>query len=150
MFMTIKQASDAGQANIVGYNGENGGTGSFVTDYWTSYAQTYSPTDQFSYSVASGTSIKTLVQVVDENAIAEFQRILTESKEVIEDLRYAGIGIELIEAKYSKAARYYTLDANGNPIANAGTTRAQLLPTMIELNHALSEAKDVIDSLPAH
>ena len=139
----------AGQANIVGYNGEAGGTGSFVTDNWTAYAANYSPTEQYSYTVAEGTTIKTLVQVVDDNAIAEFQRILTESKEVIEDLRYAGVGIELIESCYAKASRYYTVDADGNPVANAGTTRAQLLPTMIELNHALSAAKDVIESLPA-
>lgn len=140
----------AGEANIVGYNGEAGGTGSFVTDNWVAYAGTYSPTEQFSYSVAAKTTIKTLVQEVDNRAIAEFQRILTESKEVIEDIRYAGIGIERIETAYQKAARYYVLDADGNPIANAGTTRAQLLPTMIELNYALAEAKEVIESLPSH
>ena len=140
----------AGQANIVGYNGESGGTGSFVTDNWTAYTATYSPTDEYSYTVASGTTIKTLVQVVDDNAIREFQRLLTESKEVIEDLRYAGVGIELIESCYEKASRYYTLDADGNPVTNAGTTRAQLLPTMIELNHAVSEAKDAIEGLPEH
>jgi hypothetical protein len=140
----------AGEANIVGYNGEQGGTGSFVTDNWVSYAATYSPTEQFSYRVNAGVSIKTLVQEVDERAIAEFQRILTESKEIIEDIRYAGIGIERIETAYAYAARYYTLDANGNPIVNATTTRAQLLPTMIDLNYALEEAKDAIAALPSH
>lgn len=140
----------AGEANIVGYGGEAGGTGSFVTDNWKAYAGTYSPTEKFSYSVEADTTIKTLVQVVDDAAITEFQRILTDSKAIIDDLRYAGIGIERIEKAYLDASRYYTLDADGNPVANAGTTRAQLLPTMIELDYALSEAKDAIDSLPAH
>ena len=137
-----------GRAPIVGYNGESGGTGSFVTDNWTAYSQTYSPTEEFSYNVAAGATIKDLTRVVDQNAIDEFQRILTESKEIIEDLRYAGIGIEMIERDYQAASRYYTLDANENPIANQDTTRAQLLPTMIKLNHALSEAKDAIEALP--
>jgi hypothetical protein len=137
-----------GEANVVGYNGENGGTGSFVTDNWRSYATTYSPTEQYSYYVASGTGIKALTTQVDQNAINEFQRLLTESKEIIDDVRYAGIGIEMVEDAYIKAAKYYTLDANGNPVANQGITRAQLLPMIKDLNHAIIEAKEEIENLP--
>lgn len=137
-----------GQANVVGYNGEAGGTGSFVTDNWVADAATYSPTENFSYRVNKDTTIKELTRVVDQNAINEFQRILTASKEIIDDLRYAGIGIEMIEDAYKDAEAYYTLDASGNPIANTGTTRAQLIPIMSELDHALVEAQKVIDSLP--
>lgn len=137
-----------GEANVVGYNGEGGGTGSFVTDNWRSYNNTYSPTDQYSYNVAQGTGIKDLTRYVDQNAINEFQRILNESKEIIDDIRYAGIGIEMIEDAYIKAAKYYTLDADGKPVATQGVTRAQLLPTMTELNYALLEAKEVISNLP--
>ena len=136
-----------GKANIVGYNGEYGGTGSFVTDNWISDAEIYSPTSNFSYSVDQGTTIKTLVQVVDDKAIEELQRLLIDAKELIEDIRYAGIGIEMIENEYALAARYYTLDYYGNPIANQGTTRAQLLPTIRNLNYAIDEARRIIDQL---
>lgn len=136
-----------GQANIVGYNGESGGTGSFVTDNWVSYTKTYDPTDSFSYNVQSGTTIKTLVQVVDDKAISEFQRLLTDAKELIEDMRYAGIGIEMIENAYNAASRYYTVDDQGNAVAIAGTTRAQLLPTIRNLDHAVSEARKAIEEL---
>ena len=136
-----------GQANIVGYNGEAGGTGSFVTDNWVSYTKTYEPTDSFSYNVQSGTTIKTLVQVVDDRAISEFQRLLNEAKELIDDMRYAGIGIEMIENAYNAASRYYTVDDQGNAVAIAGTTRAQLLPTIRNLDHAVSEARKAIEEL---
>ena len=137
-----------GEANVVGYNGESGGTGSFVTDNWRSYAVTYSPTEQYSYYVASGTGIKALTTQVDQNAINEFQRLLTESKEIIDDVRYAGIGIEMVEDAYIKAAKYYTLDANGKPVASQGITRAQLLPMIKDLNYAIIEAKEEIENLP--
>ena len=136
-----------GEANVVGYNGEAGGTGSFVTDNWRSYAATYSPTEQYSYTVSQGVGIKELTRLVDQNAINEFQRILNESKAIIDDTRYAGIGIEMIEDAYSAASRFYIIDENGNPVANAGTTRAQLIPIMTELNYALLEAKDKIANL---
>ncbi len=137
-----------GEANVVGYNGEAGGTGSFVTDNWRSYTATYSPTDEYSYTVNQGTGIKDLTRYVDQNAINEFQRILIESKEIIDDMRYAGIGIEMIEDAYMAASKYYSLDANGNPVAVQGITRAQLLPSLKELNYALLEAKEVIENLP--
>jgi hypothetical protein len=137
-----------GEANIVGYNGEAGGTGSFVTDNWRSYDVTYSPTERYSYRIAQGTGIKDITRFVDQKAIDEFQRILNESKGIIEDLTYAGIGIEMIEAAYNDASKYYTVDANGNAVAKYGITRAQLLPSMVNLNHALTEAKEAIENLP--
>lgn len=140
--------SYAGEANIVGYNGEAGGTGSFVTDNWKSTWATYSPTDSYSYTVNSGVTIKTLVQTVDQNAINTFQSLLNDAKAMIDDLTYAGTGITIVEDAYKAAAKHYTLDANGNPIANAGTTRAQLIPLMADLDYALSEAKKAIDALP--
>lgn len=136
-----------GKAPIVGYKGESGGTGSFVTDNWVSDRATYQVTDRYSYTVNQGTTIKDLTRVVDQNAINELQRLLNDAKELIEDMRYAGIGIEMIEEAYYAADRYYTLDASGNPVATQGITRAQLLPTIRNLDHAVSEARQAIEDL---
>ena len=140
--------SYAGEANIVGYNGEAGGTGSFVTDNWKSTWETYSPTEKYSYTVNSGVTIKTLVQTVEQNAINAFQSLLNEAKAMIDDLTYAGTGITIVEDAYYAAAKHYTVDAQGNPIANAGTTRAQIIPFMASLDYALTEAREAIDALP--
>lgn len=136
-----------GQANVVGYNGEQGGTGSFVTDNWVADAGTYTPTDSYSYTVGQGTTIKQLTQMVDQNAIVAFQNILDRSKKMLDDLTYAGTAITIIEEAYEDASRFYTLDANGNPIANSDTTRAQLCPIMFNLEYALIEAQKAIDDL---
>ena len=136
-----------GTANVVGYNGEAGGTGSFVTDNWVAAGQTYKVTDHYSYYVSQGTTIKTLVQTVDSNATAELQRLLDESKRMIDDLTYAGTGIDIIERAYAAAIPFFTNDANGNPIAKEGITRAKLLPVLSDLDHALTEAKEAIDNL---
>lgn len=136
-----------GEANIVGYNGEEGGTGSFVTDNWVANAATYSPVNAYSYIVNSGVTIKQLVQTVDNNAITAFQTLLERSKAMIDDLTYAGTGIDIVEEAYEAASRYYTVDANGNPIATNGITRAQLVPVMSDLDYALIEAQKVIDSI---
>ncbi|MBQ7379967.1 MAG: hypothetical protein IJW70_09880 [Clostridia bacterium] len=136
-----------GTANIVGYNGEEGGTGSFVTDNWIADAATYRVTDDYSYQVASGTTIKTLTQTVDHAMIAEFQQLLTDAKTMIEDTTYAGTGITVVEEAYERAAPFYTLDANGNPVANANVTRAQLCPIVRDLETNLSVAQDKIDEI---
>jgi len=136
-----------GTAPIVSYNGTAGGKGSFITDNWVATRATYSPTDHYSYTVSANTTIKTLVQTIDNDAINEFQRLLTETKTMIDDLRYAGTGIAMLEDAYEAAVKHFTFDENGNPVANQGTTRAQLLPIISELDHALVEAKKVIDEI---
>ena len=136
-----------GRANIVGYKGEGDGEGSFVTDNWVAYDRTYTVTDQYSYHVAAGTTIKTLMQTVDDGMIAEFERLLLEAKAIIEDVRYAGTGIDDVEKAYIEAAAYYTLDADGNPVANAGTKRAKLCPIVRELDTVINTAKDKIEEL---
>lgn len=140
--------SYAGKAPIVGYRGETGGIGSFVTDNWVADGATYATTDSFSYTVSQGTTIKTLTQQIDDNAIAELQRLLIAAKAMIEDLTYAGTGITIVEEAYAAAYRYYTVDDSGNPIAKADITRAQILPAIIDLDYALTEAQKAIDALP--
>ena len=136
-----------GSANIVGYKGENGGTGSFVTDNWKSDAGRYEVTENYSYYVAKDTTIKTLVQTVDQNMINEFQNLLNRAKAMIEDVTYAGTGITVVEEAYERASAFYTLDANGNPVANANVTRAQLCPIVRQLENTLNVAQDKIDEI---
>ncbi len=135
-----------GKAPIVGYSGGNG-TGSFVTDNWVADRVTYTPVTGYSYTVSQGTGIKDITRVVDQNAINTFQRLLNDAKDIIDDLTYAGTGITVVEDAYEVASRYYTIDSNGNPIANGGTTRAQLIPIMVKLDHAITEARKAIDSI---
>ena len=136
-----------GQANIVGYLGEYGGTGSFVTDNWLSYASTYQVTDDYSYSVAEGNSISTLMTEIDATAIAEFQSLLDRAEIMIANQKYAGTGISVVEDAYEKAAAFYTVDANGKAIANANTRRVFLIPIMQELDHVLTVAQEAIDKV---
>ncbi|MBO7196352.1 MAG: hypothetical protein J6V80_03365 [Clostridia bacterium] len=136
-----------GKAPIVGYKGESGGTGSFVTDNWVADRATYTPVTGYSYNVTQGTTIKDLTRVVDQNTIKTFQKLLNEGKAMIDDLTYAGTGITIVEEAYSAASRYFTLDANGNPVANSNVTRVQLIPVMTNLDYALVEAQKAINAL---
>jgi len=136
-----------GQANIVGYKGETGQTGSFVTDNWKSYADTYQVTEDYSYSVGADIGIKALMQTFDQSTVAAFQQLLTEAEEMIADIRYAGTGITVVEEAYARASKYYTLDANGKAIANPDTNRVWLLPIMSDLDHVLGVARDAIDKI---
>ena len=84
---------------------------------------------------------------MDQNAINELQRLLTDAKAMIEDINYAGTGIDIVEKAYNAASPFFTLDANGNPIAKSGTTRAQLCHIISDLDHALDEAQKAIDEI---
>lgn len=136
-----------GQANIVGYRGESGGTGSFVTDNWKSYASTYQTTEDYSYRVQADVSIKNLMEIVDQAAITEFQKLLVKAEAMIANQKYAGTGISVVEETYAKAASFYTLDANGKAIANSNTRRVWLIPIMQELDHVLTVAQEAIDKV---
>ena len=136
-----------GVANIVGYNGEYGGTGSFVTDNWVSLANTYKVTSNYTYDVAAEVNLKTLTQVYDWYAIEAFQQLLTDSKAMIDDLTYAGIGITVVEDAYDNASAYFTLDSKGNPVAKTDTLRVWLCPVMKDLDEALTRAQEEIDNI---
>ena len=136
-----------GQANIVGYLGEYGGTGSFVTDNWKSYESTYEVTEDYSYSIAADLSIKTLMSEVDQSTISEFQSLLERAETMIANQKYAGTGITVVEDAYEKAAAFYTVGANGKAVANANTKRVWLIPIMQELDHVLTVAQEEIDRI---
>jgi hypothetical protein len=136
-----------GQANIVGYKGESGGTGSFVTDNWKAYRSSYKVTDDYSYTVDADITIKSLMQVVDQSTINAFQGLLVDAEEMIANDKYAGTGITAVEDSYRKAARFYTINANGKAIANNNIRRVWLIPIMNELNHSLTVAQEEIDRI---
>lgn len=136
-----------GTAPIVSYNGTSGGTGSFVTDRWVADYATYKVTDHYSYTVEQGTNIQTLVQTVDDRMTQEFQSLLNQAKAMIDDTTYAGTGITVVEDAYERASRYFTVDANGNPVANSNITRAQLCPIVQDLEYNLKVAQDKIDQI---
>lgn len=142
-----------GTAPIVGYNGESGGTGSFITDNWVASNSTYYPTDAYSYTLSSGMTLKDngnntgIMNTVDPKAIEVFQDLLIHAKEMIEDTTYAGTGIVVVEDAYAKAAEFYTLDADNNPIANPDSKRVWLCPIISELEHSLKVAQDAIDKI---
>lgn len=136
-----------GQANVVGYRGESGGTGSFVTDNWKSYASTYQVTKDYSYSIDADISINNLMTVVDQSAITEFQNLLVEAETMIANQKYAGTGITVVEDAYRKARAFYTVNANGKAIANQDTRRVWLISIMQELDHVLTVAQEAIDKV---
>ena len=137
----------AGTANIVGYNGETGGTGSFVTDNWVSSAATYSTTSNYTSTVSANMSIDNLMRVHDTKAIEAFQELLDDAVELINDSTYAGTGITIIEEAYARAAAYYTVDASGNPVANPDTLRVWLLPVMKDLDDTIIKAREEIENI---
>ena len=87
------------------------------------------------------------MSAVDQAAIREFQRLLTDAEAMIANEKYAGTGIKVVEEAYARAAKYYTLDANGKAIANAGTRRVWLTPIMSDLDYVLGVAQDAIDKI---
>ena len=150
----------AGEADVVTYEGNTGG-GSFCTDRWRSYSTTYSVVEGYRYTVGGQVyqlnsysyqtgyqeGIKSIVTTKDANATRTMQTLLDHAKAIISSQDFAGTGIELVEQAYADAARYYTLDANGNPVVTSTLTRAQLCPAMKELRYAVDTALKQMEAL---
>ncbi len=150
----------SGEANVVTYDGGNG-TGSFVTDNWRTFRETYRLVDGYSYNingetylldaysydVAAGANIESLVTATDNRAVNTFKTLLDDAKRIINSQDYAGTGITLVEETYTALSDYYELDENGNHVVNAGVTRSQLSPHILDLYYAVNEALIKIDAL---
>ena len=104
-------------------------------------------TEDYSYSVDAGVSIKTLMQTVDQSTIDEFQNLLIKAEEMIDNQKYAGTGIEVVEEAYAKASAFYTIGPDGKAVANQGTRRVWLIPIMQDIDHVLQVAQDAIDQI---
>ena len=150
----------AGTANVVTYDGGNG-TGSFVTDNWVADAATYKLVDGYSYniggdvynlkayshSVSKGTSIKNIVVANDANAVNTLKTLANDAKRIMDDTRYAGVGIDIVSEVYERYSYLYTANANGTHTVRADLTIAQMSPAIINLYNAVSEALMYMDAI---
>ena len=142
-----------GTANVVTYDGGYG-TGSFVTDNWIADAATYDlidgysfviqgetfELDAYSHQVAQGVSIKNIVMETDVRAVNTMQQLLNDAKRILDNPKYAGIGIEMIEEVYAKYSHLYQVDSNGNHTVSADLTIARLSPAILEMYYVVNEA----------
>jgi len=136
-----------GYAPIVSYDGSANGTGSFVTDDWTSIRTTYKVTSQYSYTIDDGNGrypnqqgtqdIREILPQVDVNAVNEYNRLLN----------IAQREIDYINAN----ADYFNEDVFTEPIAklqethskassmtvNNRTPRAHIIKILKELENAV-------------
>lgn len=154
----------AGTANVVTYDGGNG-TGSFVTDNWIADRATYQllegysfningeeyKLDPYSHDIAQGVSIKNIVTAKDTGAISTFQTLLNDAKRIIDNPKYAGVGIDLVEESLEKTlvkfSGYYTVGENGRYELDPNLTIAQVSPAILELYSVVNDALTTMDSL---
>ncbi len=128
-----------GTAQIVGYEG-GASTGSFDTGTWRSYASTYTPSDNYSYTVPAGQTIQQVIQAVDPNAVAALEEMLEEAKQILDDNIYAGTGMEVLEDTYfayMNASKLFTVNADGSITVDPTATRAQIVPHLSDIALAL-------------
>jgi hypothetical protein len=150
----------AGTANVVTYDGGNG-TGSFVTDNWIADAATYKLIDGYSYtingnkyslkayshSVAKGISIKNIVTANDANAVNTLKTLANDAKRIMDDVTYAGLGIDIVAEAYEKYSYLYTANANGTHSVSSNLTIAQMSPAIVELYRVVNDALVTMDAL---
>ena len=150
----------AGTANVVTYDG-NTGTGSFVTDNWIADAATYKLIDGYSYtingetyrlnsyshSVAQGTSIKDIVIATDTNAINRLQDLLNDANKIINDQKFAGVGIDLVQEAYLKYSGLYTVNPDGTHTVDPNATIAQVSPAIVDLYKVVNSTLSEMDKL---
>ena len=154
----------AGTANVVTYDGGNG-TGSFVTDNWIADRATYQllegysfningeeyKLDPYSHDIAQGVSIKNIVTAKDTGAISTFQTLLNDAKRIIDNPKYAGVGIDLVEESLEKTlvkfSGYYTVGENGRYELDPNLTIAQVSPAILELYDVVNDALTTMDGL---
>lgn len=143
-----------GKAPIVSYDGTGGGTGSFITDDWTSNAKTYKVTDNYSYTIPQGDGrndgiedIREIIPQKDAAANNELLRLLRLGHGLINgdysSETLAGHAVVILKDAMADAEKYYTTttDINGNPTAASiinDPTRAQLIPIIKKLDYAVS------------
>ena len=131
-----------GTARVVGYTGEQSG-GSFDTGTWRSVAQTYTPSDNYSYSLNAGMTIQQVVQSVDNNAAQALEELLTRAKEIIDGDKYAGTGLVALEVAYNNAKPYFDVNADGSITVHNHVPVSELIEHIDELAKALEAFENV-------
>lgn len=131
-----------GTASIVGYEGGES-TGSFDTGTWRASTTTYSPADNYSYTLSAGNTIQTVVQTIDPNASEALDELLTQAYVIINGDKYAGTGlIELEDACYDASA-YYTITQNGTITVPTDIPRVRLVPHIRRIAAALEVFENI-------
>ena len=150
----------AGTANVVTYDGGNG-TGSFVTDNWVADATTYEiiagysfnidgvryNLTKYSQNVTKGTQIENIITATDAKAIDSLKTLANHAYKIINNPRYAGMGIEIAQEVYTQYSHLYTVDANGNHTVDSDYTIAQLTPALTDLYRVMNDVLTRIDAL---
>jgi hypothetical protein len=131
-----------GTARVVGYTGEQSG-GSFDTGTWRTVAQTYTPSENYSYSLNAGMTIQQVVQSVDNNAVQALEELLTRAKEIIDGDKYAGTGLVALEAAYNNAKPYFDVNADGSITVHNHVPVSELVEHIDELANALEAFENV-------
>lgn len=125
-----------GTARVVGYMGEESG-GSFDTGTWRSDAETYVLSDNYSLTVPAGLTVQEVISTADDGAATALEELLTEAKEYIDGHKYAGTGLEVLEAAYNNASPYFTVGEDGTITVNEGVHMTKLLEHIDALHDAL-------------
>ncbi len=132
-----------GYAPIVSYDGSTDGTGSFVTDDWTSLQATYQVTEHYSYTISRGDGrsdnvqdIREILPQTDVLALNEYERLMEVAKKEIDYIKansdyfnedVFAEPIAELEAMYEKAS---AMNFNEN------TPRAHFIKILKELEYA--------------
>ena len=134
-----------GYAPIVAYDGTAGGTGSFVTDDWTTIQKTYKVTENYSYTINDGNGrggngvedIREVLGTKDANANNEFYNLRNKANEAIAYIDANKSYFEHAEyVPHVEKLRSVFEKANGI-VVNNGTTRADLIQILKELENAI-------------
>lgn len=141
-----------GHTDIVSYDGDANGEGSFVTDRWVSDASTLTVTDNYSYNIAADLTISNLVRVKanvqnggdTSSAWKELTSLNTTAVAVLngEYGSFAGEAITNLEAAQAEAAALIAKDTQ----RNGGTiTRVAAIPVIKSLAAALKPFESYIN-----
>ena len=131
-----------GTAQTVGYEGGNS-SGSFDTGTWRSVAATYSPTENYSYTLENNQTIQAVTQAIDPAAAAALADYLTQAKAILDENIYAGTGMVALEDAYSKTRDVYTVADDGTIIVSDTATRVKLIPYLKLLESALKPFENI-------
>lgn len=109
---------------------------------------TYRVSDDYSYTVTSGSTVQTLTQATDAKANTTLQALLAVAKDLLDGQygSFAGDAIVELETAFDEAARGYTENDDGSVTVNSGVTRAQAVPLIKQLEAALAPFESIVRS----
>ena len=133
-----------GYAPIVSYDGTSGGTGSFITDDWTTIKKTYKVTENYSYTINDGNGrgngtedIREVLSAKDAGATNELNNLKNKAARAI---AYIDANPSYFNHSayipYVEKLREVFAKAN-NVVVDNNTTRADLISILKELENAV-------------